>query len=601
MSIGKPFNHHFLVKTVFVNLKLREKLVIAASFFGITLCAIVALPFIREMIVLAVENILHRNLDISRWMRNIGKIPLAGIFSILLIDYFVLTISGKNTFSSFKETWKNFFLFTNPKKIILYCIVLFVLYLAAYSALMRANFSYYDDMEREHYGITGWLGWSRYLSEFLSLLLYQNFLLSDISPGTQILSLLILSCSSLLLYFILNGTAHENIFALLSTLPVGLSPYFLANMAYKFDSPYMALSVFLCIVPFVFCRNLKAFFTASVLGILCMLMTYQATSGVYIIIASIIAFKTWLSNEKTGKEIGSFVIIAIAAFVCAFLVFKICFMITVTDDYQKNTVFPLVDFFPGILRNTGKYLSYLFSDFNLTPFKIEMLVLPFIFMIQAIRTSKRNRILTAAVSFFVTVFIIVFSYGAYLILEAPGFHAHYFTGFGTLIAAMSVFSLNVLYEKKRPVGFINSVQIIVICLVTWNCVVLALSFGNALADQKRYQEFRAAQITAELNHLCGNPKDTSVQFEGSIGHAPIVNHIAKSYPLVKRLVPVNLVENNKYGYNLLENYIFYANRNVTNNRIRPYEDYRKLDLPVLVSTAAYTIKGDGEKFLVTWR
>jgi hypothetical protein len=314
-----------------------------------------------------------------------------------------------------------------------------------------------------------------------------------------------------------------------------------------------------------------------------------------------IAFKFWLNNEKTGKEIGSFVITAIAAFVCAFLVFKACFMITITDDYQKNTIFPPAAFFPGILRNIKRYISRLFSDFNLTAFKIEMIVLPFIFMIQAVRKSKRNKILTAAVSFFVTVFIIIFSYGVYLILETPGFHAHYFTGFGVLLAAISVFSLNILYEKKRPVAFINCVQIIVICLVTWNCIVFALSFGNALADQKRYQEFHAAQIVSELNHLCDNSENASVQFEGSIGYAPIVNHIAKSFPLVKRLVPVNLGENNKYGYNLLENYIFYVNRNVTNNRIRPYEDYRKLYLPVLVSTAMYAIKGDGEKFLVIWK
>jgi uncharacterized protein with PQ loop repeat len=589
------------MKTVFVNPKQREKIVIAVSFFGIALCAIVVLPFIREMIVLAAENILHRNLNISRWMRNIGKIPFAGIFSILLIDYFVLTVSGKNTLSLLKETWKSFFLPINLKKAVMYVAVLFALYLVAYSSLIRANFSYADDMEREHYGITGWLGWSRYLSEFLSLLLYQNFLLSDISPGTQILALLVLSCSSLLLYFILNGTVHENIFALLATLPVGLSPYFLANMAYKFDSPYIALSVLACIVPFVFSRNLRAFFTASFLGLLCMLMTYQATSGVYIIITSVIALKAWLHKEKAGKEVCSFAITAIAAFVCAFLVFKICFMITITDDYVSNTVLPLSDFFPGMLRNIMQYISILFSDFNLTAFKIEIIVLLFIFMLQAIRTSKRNKILTAAVSFFVTVFIIVFSYGAYLILETPGFSARYFVGFGPLLATTSVFSLNILYKKKHPVAFADCVQIFVVFLVTWNCIVFALSFGNSLADQKRYQEFFAAQIVSELNHLCDNSENVSVQFEGSMGHAPIVNHIAKSFPLVKRMVHVGLHENDKYGYNLLENYAFNANRNVTNNRIRPYEDYRKLYLPVLVSSAMYTIQGDGEKFLIIWR
>jgi len=252
----------------------RQGTIIALSLAGICLCAIVALPAMRENIVLLVESILHRNLNVAAWMHKIEKIPLAGIFVILLTDYFALTASGRNTLRALGEAAKDFMSNIDIKKAALQLAIVFALYLFAYSALLRADFSKVDDMEREHSGITGWLGWSRYLSEFLSILFYQNFLLADISPATQIVALIVLSLSSLLLVLVLSGNTRGSWLALLASLPVGASPYFFSNMSYKFDSPYMALSLLFCVAPFVFAKNARAFFTASVLGLLCMLMTY---------------------------------------------------------------------------------------------------------------------------------------------------------------------------------------------------------------------------------------------------------------------------------------------------------------------------------------
>jgi hypothetical protein len=129
----------------------------------------------RENIVLLVESILHRNLNVAAWMHKIEKIPLAGIFVILLADYFALTASGRNTLRALEEAAKDFMSNIDIKKAALQLAIVFALYLFAYSALLRADFSKVDEMEREHSGITGWLGWSRYLSEFLSILFISEF------------------------------------------------------------------------------------------------------------------------------------------------------------------------------------------------------------------------------------------------------------------------------------------------------------------------------------------------------------------------------------------------------------------------------------------
>ncbi|GAB6393339.1 MAG: glucosyltransferase domain-containing protein [Treponematales bacterium] len=575
----------------------RQGTIIALSLAGICLCAIIALPAMRENIVLLVESILHRNLNVAAWMHKIEKIPLAGIFVILLADYFALTASGDKTRRALGDSAKDFMANIDLKKAALQLAMVFALYVLAYSALLRADFSKVDDMEREHFGLTGWLGWSRYLSEFFSILFYQNFLLSDISPATQIVALVILSLSSLLLVLVMRENTQGSWLALLASLPVGVSPYFFSNMSFKFDSPYMALSLLFCVVPFVFAKNLRSFFAASVLGLLCMLMTYQASSGAYIVIAVVLALKYWLLKEKPQKAVNLFALTAVAAFVCAFVLFKVFFMVTITDDYVKTTVFPFPRIFSGLARNSVQYLRLILSDFNLTAFKVELFLLPCFFVIHSCTISKQSKPLSLLLSLAAAVSITVFSYGAYLILETPGFASNYFTGFGVLLAAMSVFLAGISggAQTKTPFGIARTV---VACALALNCVVITLSFGNALTDQKRYQEFRASLIVADIARFCDNPKEVSVQLENSIGYAPVVRHVAKSFPLVERAIPVHLSKNMRYGYNLFDNYNFAVNRNTPANRTRAYEDYRELDLPVLATSAYHTIRGDGERFLV---
>jgi hypothetical protein len=215
----------------------------------------------------------------------------------------------------------------------------------------------------------------------------------------------------------------------------------------------MALSLLFCVAPFVFAKNARAFFTASVLGLLCMLMTYQASSGAYIVITVVAALKYWLLKEKPRKAVTLFALIAAAAFVCAFVVFKIFFMVAITDDYVTTTVYPFPLIFSGFARNSVQYLRLILSDFNWTAFKVELLLLPCFFVMHSCAISKQNKPLPLFLSLAAVAFITVFSYGAYLILETPGFAANYFTGFGVLLAAMSVFVVDTSGGAKAKTPF----------------------------------------------------------------------------------------------------------------------------------------------------
>lgn len=123
-------------------------------------------------------------------------------------------------------------------------LILAAVYLVALSAVLRADFFYYDDIQRACWGWPGW-GFSRHVSNGLSKVLHAGSYLTDVSPFPQLLAILIISLSSVLCIFFLTGKKEVSLWQLIAAVPVGLSPYFLECLSYKFDAPYMALSVFL--------------------------------------------------------------------------------------------------------------------------------------------------------------------------------------------------------------------------------------------------------------------------------------------------------------------------------------------------------------------
>lgn len=73
--------------------------------------------------------------------------------------------------------------------------ILCVIYVTAISAIIRADFDYYDDMNRIASGSSGW-GFSRHLSNLLSVFIHGDTYLTDISPLTQLLAAIMMAAAS---------------------------------------------------------------------------------------------------------------------------------------------------------------------------------------------------------------------------------------------------------------------------------------------------------------------------------------------------------------------------------------------------------------------
>ena len=505
-------------------------------------------------------------------------------------DYFILTDSGRALVRKGKQEMSDCLSGIDYRSLSKPVLLMLSIYLLGTLTIIRADFLYIDDIGWSVSGYRGWYNWSRYVIQILSYIVQPEIQMTDISPMPQLLAVLILSCSSVLLVYVLCKGKLTPV-RLLASIPLGLSPYFLECLSYKFMACYMAFSVLTSIVPFLFIARKKAFFFCSVAALLVMCMTYQAASGIYMLIVVILCFQDWNKGRKTNKEILSFLGTAALAFCFAMLIFKFFLMKSFDEEesgYVSTAIHPMSDIISGTLRNIKDYIISINSDLGVI-WKTGIVLVLFFFITQSVYQSTQKKLL----SFFVSILIVglscIVSYGAYFLLIKPLFAPRALLGFGVFLAVLCIY---VVSDYKKP-------AIVTVLALNWCFFVFAFSYGNALADQKRYAEFRETMLFHDLNtlHLNQSTEDTPIQFAGLIDYAPSVKNIAKHNPVIEKLVPKGL-GGIDYDPMWMLHFNFVKYEMINMPQITSI-DFNTLDLPVVLDSYYHTIQSDGNYILVT--
>ena len=116
-------------------------------------------------------------------------------------------------------------------------LILFAVYVIGFSAVLRTNFYYMDDNGRAAFGYKTWDYFGRYLSTGFSSLLHMGDYLTDIAPLPQLTALLIMAVSGVLLLYIFFDRTLFTLWELAAVVPLGLNPYFLECLSFRFDAP----------------------------------------------------------------------------------------------------------------------------------------------------------------------------------------------------------------------------------------------------------------------------------------------------------------------------------------------------------------------------
>lgn len=466
--------------------------------------------------------------------------------------------------------------------------ILSIIYCVAITAIIRANFNYIDDLGRVYNSYRGWSNWSRYVSEYLSVFVHTESRLMDISPLPQIIAALILALASAFLIYIFNNNKKDfSRWSLFAVIPLGLSPYFLECLSYKFDSLYMALSILASIFPFLFVNHCnKIFFTASFISSLVMCMTYQASSGIYVVIALFLVAQ----NYNKGFDCLNLLKVSALAYISSLILFRFAFMRKL-NDYVTTDTAGAADLVPTVINNIKTYFNLIVTDFNRV-WLVLIVLIAIIFLYVFVKSSVRNKFQAFGIAICLLLFGSILSYGGYILLKKPLFAPRGMYGIGAFLAILNVYivaNTHITFNK------------IVCVLLSWCFFVFSFTYGNALAEQKRYTDFRINLLINDLNDIKPQQGLLEMQLDGNIGKAPtITKRLEQRYPIVKRLVPSTLggggwVWNEYYLYN------YFALPGIKQHIDTKKEDFKNFNLPVFVNSRYHDIKTEGKHILVTFK
>ncbi|RAX55184.1 hypothetical protein CCY99_00360 [Helicobacter sp. 16-1353] len=457
----------------------------------------------------------------------------------------------------------------------------FIIYLLGTFSLILANFNYIDDIDRSIFGTFGFNVWDRYTASLLSGILRLNadFLL-NIFPYSLFISIFLLSFASIVLLNVVDWRLRKSKIAILASTGLGLSPYYLECLSYKFDSPFMALGVLASIFPFLFIRHKKIFFIISVFCILIMLTSYQSSSGIYLMLVLFLSFRSLIGGGQIGKAKNIFIYGFLSYFVAG-LIFLLA-IYTPIQTYANNEMLPLKYLFIGFYKHINQYINVIYGDFNATYLSL-VVGLGVIFVAKSVWESKivsphfknldskipanlnpassiakrfSQKIPILFLSIIILFALFIASFGLYLLLVLPHYYPRSLIGFGAFVSILAIYSIS--FKTK----ILKICSIIIILGFTQYNLTFANAYGEVLNDHNAYQRFRFTLLFNDLGKFLDNSqlndfKYFNIRISGNAGDSSSVALLKEHYPLMERLVPV--VQNSwSWSYTALLQYGVYA-------------------------------------------
>ena len=387
---------------------------------------------------------------------------------------------------------------------------------------------------RNFKGYTIWENFSRYLSNFLSHIFHMSEKLTDNSPINQLSALIFLSLSSLILVKLFSKqSCYLKLFA---TLALGMSPYYLPNMSFKYDAHYMSLALLASIVPFLFIKEKLSFWIMGIISLLVMLTTYQAANQIYIEVGIFYVLLKILENQPM-QELKKDIIHILLLLILTTVIFKLIFV----SDLAEHRHTSVSTFMPhelplGVYENLSKYFSLIYYGIKGTYLSKIAISLLLLFPISIYFNYKDVKITIIAFSFLLLA--LFGSYGLYTVLYNPLMNYREFNGIGAFFAIVALFLLNYKIEIKK-VKIYYLINILIIAF-SYNFIVIANTYGNAIYKQENYNRARTIIMISDLNKFIDNLADKKYHFANESRNEITVEHTAKQFPLLNYILQERL-------------------------------------------------------------
>ncbi|MDR2977345.1 MAG: glucosyltransferase domain-containing protein [Streptococcaceae bacterium] len=408
----------------------------------------------------------------------------------------------------------------------------FVIYFVALCSIGLINYPYIDDAVRRLDGKANFgLHYSRWGSEFVSWIFQGSSHLTDRGLTPFILSALILTLASFIIQAALLGEKINYLSSAASVI-VGLNPWFLNAVAYRFDGPLISLSLLFAVLPFIWWKAKLNFTVAALISIFLMYNFYQASTGVYLIVALSLMFLEMLEGRAAGKLLQRVLLTVIPLLAGTFLyLIQLIFLPTTQDNTAEIMRGYFID---DIVTNLLTYFRTVFSD-NAKLWNFLILLLLFAFVFSMLKQSRILWLKTIGFSVIYLLVTLVASFGFYLFLEHPisSEAPRYNYGFGVWIALVCILSSSSLALKA-----VDIVRGAIVAGLTYQIISFVFMFSSMLQIQKESFISSSTLLHTSLISLYQSGDKVYVA-DNFLVDSEVFLSACKNYPVLKKIVPSN--------------------------------------------------------------
>ncbi|WP_460875054.1 glucosyltransferase domain-containing protein [Rhodanobacter koreensis] len=420
--------------------------------------------------------------------------------------------------------------------------ILLALYLLVLFPILRANRYFDDDLKRALVGHTGWDSNGRPLTTLLMRLLqYYDSAMVDISPLTQIGAIAILAWAGVLIAR--RYAIGSPWMAALVAFPLGAQPFYMESLSYKFDALSMSMAMLLALLPMIALRDTRRDWWLGVLALFASLCFYQPAINACLIFILLELVLAQLQDKQPRQLAMQFLSRALQAGL-AMLIYQLVVGIHIHGwvRQQSEKIHGLHDL-PVVKVNIVDFLVFIGSSFNVqwwryfAPVLILLALFPVIVGIRYALRARLTQPLWVSAILFATSLLLPLAalacvFGPMLVLLKPEIEPRVLMGVGALLAAALIVMQSALRQWHRS----GKWALAAACMLALGMCTFASAYGNALGEQKIYEDRIAAHLAEDLAELKVEHPIRALLLDGSIGYAPVTAHIAEQFPLVHTLI-----------------------------------------------------------------
>ncbi|MCL8077173.1 glucosyltransferase domain-containing protein [Enterobacter hormaechei] len=396
---------------------------------------------------------------------------------------------------------------------------------------IASNIYYVDDIYRSMTGFGGWTGMGRPGADILNSLFSLEFGSTvDVAPLTQIFSAILLFLS----YLLCGKSLSINKYSIytFAFLPIIINPFFIQNMAYRYDSFSMAFAVFSVCASFYYSRkpghiNLLSSVLLSVIS-LCM---YQSALNIFIgITATAIIFDADKYQKMSANLLRSS-----AIFIASNVAYLSLMNITGINTSGRGVIS-----LTGLSERVIDYILYFvnsigFEEFKFFAFYLTMSYFAIFIIIFKNKQNKKPKALELFVLISSPLAALLSIFGALPLIENQSPQARLLTGAAGFFVFFGVSISVVCSFAAEKIGRLFNPTYIMIVVAIY-LVSLPYSFVNA---QKKQTEFDLNVVHDAVSDIRKNFSENDYDKITTLGGTPKVRQVfvnSRNTPLIKDIV-----------------------------------------------------------------